>query len=236
LESHTNCGHEGTNNGVKKCSSPVMPQNRLDRAIKTLTLNAEIKAINTSIKVCEKTNQRKLWSDTPTSGHVTDPCESMLCTEWKFSTDWIPHQVSQQRWLVIHHSKTKLSNLDGWSDEELVSSEEEEEEETAVATQDHGCEKKQTFGPIPCFTRVFEVKVCVVSQVFRCTCCNQERMGLPCHHIASVCCGNDSILGKDSTGFPLTSICVFWWNQYYLYGMSSKDDQSKVQGGDGGIG
>jgi hypothetical protein len=25
LETHTNCGHEGTNNGVKHCSSPVMP-------------------------------------------------------------------------------------------------------------------------------------------------------------------------------------------------------------------
>jgi hypothetical protein len=29
LETHTNCGHEGTNNGIKHCAAPVMPQNRL---------------------------------------------------------------------------------------------------------------------------------------------------------------------------------------------------------------
>jgi hypothetical protein len=47
-----------------------MPHNRLDRAIKTLNINADVKAINTSIKLCQKTNQHKLWSDTSTSGFV----------------------------------------------------------------------------------------------------------------------------------------------------------------------
>jgi hypothetical protein len=78
LETHTNCGHEGTNNGMKNCSSPVMPQNRLDRAIKTLNFSADIKALNASIMLCQKTNARKLRSDSPTSGHVTDPCESLV--------------------------------------------------------------------------------------------------------------------------------------------------------------
>jgi hypothetical protein len=81
LETHTNCGHEGTNNGVKYCSSPVMPQNLLDRVIKMLTLNADVKALNTSIKVCKKTNKQKLWSNIQTSGYVAYPCESMLRTE-----------------------------------------------------------------------------------------------------------------------------------------------------------
>jgi hypothetical protein len=92
LETHTNCGHEGNNNGVKNCFSPVMPQNQLDRAIKTLNLNADIKALDTSI---EKTNKPKLWSDTPTYGHVTDPCESMLRTKWNFASHWIPHHMSK---------------------------------------------------------------------------------------------------------------------------------------------
>jgi hypothetical protein len=45
-------------------------------------------------------------------------------------------------------------------------------------------------------------------------------MGMPCRHIAAVCLSNDSILGKDAKGFPLSSIRVFWWNKYYHYGMS----------------
>jgi hypothetical protein len=36
LETHTKCGHEGTNNGMKHCTTPVMPQNCLDRAVQTL--------------------------------------------------------------------------------------------------------------------------------------------------------------------------------------------------------
>jgi hypothetical protein len=44
LEAHTNCGHEGTNNGMKHCATPVMPQNcLLDRAVQTLHLNATMK-------------------------------------------------------------------------------------------------------------------------------------------------------------------------------------------------
>ena len=78
LETHTNCGHEGMNNGVKKHSSPVMPQNHLEHAIKTLNFNAHIKALYTCIMVCQKSNAHKLWSDTPTSAYITNPCESLL--------------------------------------------------------------------------------------------------------------------------------------------------------------
>jgi hypothetical protein len=36
--------------------------------------------------------------------------------------------------------------------------------------------------------------------------------------------------GPDPLGFPLSSIRVFWWNQYYLYGMSEKEDHQKIRG------
>jgi hypothetical protein len=103
LKTHTNYGHEGTSNGVKNCSSPVMPQNCLDRAIKTLNLNADVKAVNSRIMICHNLNSKKLWSDTPTSDHVTDPCKSMLKTGWKCASQWIPYCVSKFRWLVMHH-------------------------------------------------------------------------------------------------------------------------------------
>jgi hypothetical protein len=32
LETHTNCGHEGTNTGMKNCCAPVMPQNQMQRS------------------------------------------------------------------------------------------------------------------------------------------------------------------------------------------------------------
>jgi hypothetical protein len=71
--------------------------------------------------VCHKTNQRKLWSDSPTSGHLTDVCESMLLTEWRRSSDWIPNLVSKYCWLLIHHLETEHHNLEDWSDEDNYS-------------------------------------------------------------------------------------------------------------------
>jgi hypothetical protein len=54
-------------------------------------------------------------------------------------------------------------------------------------------------------------------------------MGMPRQHIASVCWGNDTILGHDPLGLPLSYICGFWWKQYYLYGMSGKEDHQKIR-------
>jgi hypothetical protein len=118
LETHTNCGHEGTNNGMKKCSSPVLPQNKLDPCIKMLDMNAKMKVANTSIIVFQKANSTKSWSDSPTAGHVTDPCESILITEWKSAADWTPYHVSQIRWLVVHCSDKTPSQFNYWADEE----------------------------------------------------------------------------------------------------------------------
>ena len=50
---------------------------------------------------------------------------------------------------------------------------------------------------------------------------------MPCRHIAAVCLANEFILGKDPTGFPLSSVRIFWWNQYYLYGLSKTPDHQK---------
>jgi hypothetical protein len=222
LEIHTNCGHEGTNNGVKNCASPVMPQNRLDGTIKTLNLNADVKAINTQIMVCQKATARKTWTDTPTSEHVTDPCESMLRTEWKAAANWVPYRRSQFKWLVVHEQHNERHRYNDWSDEE----DSEDEEDSDVPEQEDVPIDKygNKFGPIPRFSRIYEVQVKHDPNVFQCTCCHQERMGMPCRHIAAVCLSNDSILGKDPKGFPLSSIRIFWWNKYYHYGLSRESD------------
>jgi hypothetical protein len=52
-------------------------------------------------------------------------------------------------------------------------------------------------------------------------------MGMPCRHIAAVCISNITILGNDPNGFPLSSVRIFWWNQYYLYGLSKRKDHQK---------
>jgi hypothetical protein len=227
LETHTNCGHEGTNNGMKNCSSPVLPQNKLDRCIKTLDMNAKMKAANTSIMLCQKANSTKSWSDSPTAGHVTDPCESMLLTEWRNASDWTAYRVSQIRWLVVHRADRTPSQLNYWEDDDDSDdsdSDSSEESETEADKED----TDKTFGPLPRYSRVYEINLSEAN-IFVCSCCHQPRMGMPCRHVASVILGNHSILGDAPKGFPLSAVGVFWWNQYYLYGVSDKPDHQKTR-------
>jgi hypothetical protein len=192
LETHTNCGHKGTNNGMKHCATPVMPQNRLDRAVQRLHLNATMKAGNESINACRKSNSKKSWSTSPTSKYVTDPCESMLHTEWQLSSTRTPHRVSQYRWLLIHSADDSCSDESSEEDEE---SDDEREDESDDEDNDEYSEagnkdlagtaskklSSNAFGPIPRFPRVYEVTVEQASQDFSCTCRHQQRMGMPCH-------------------------------------------------------
>ena len=83
-----------------------------------------------------------------------------------------------------------------WSDEKTTS----DEDELDIAHSDQN-QKSKSFGPIPCFSRVNKVRVSGDPQVFLCTCCMQERMGMPCCHIVLVCQGNATILGDDQTDF-----------------------------------
>jgi hypothetical protein len=110
-----------------------------------------------------------------------------------------------------------------WSDEDITSEEDNEDDDISH----HKDSPKTKFGPIPRFSRVYEVKVSANTNLFGCSCYNQERMGMPCCHIASVCLDNETILGIKPQGFPLSSVRIFWWNQYYLYGLSNKKDHQK---------
>ena len=228
LEIHTNCGQEGTNNGVKNNASPVMPQNNLDRTIKTLSLVAEVKAANISILVGNKTHRTKLWTDSPTSSHVSDPCESMVQMEWTRADDWTPHRVSEFRWLLVHRLDKPVSATKDWPEEDDSEESEEDDEESDSEMQEQS-DRQNKFGPIPRFTRVYEVIVTTDTRVFSCSCRNQERMGMPCRHIGSVCKDNDSILGVGAKGFPLSSVRVFWWSQYYMFGLSKAKDHIRTK-------
>jgi hypothetical protein len=116
------------------------------------------------------------------------------------------------------------SNATGWSDDDSDS--EIDQMDYTIAYSRDG--NQIHFGLIPRFSHVYEVKVSLYTMVFGCTCNkHQERMGMACRHIAVVCQGNSFILGEDPKGFPLSLIPIFWWNQYYLYGLSQKKDCRK---------
>ena len=82
LESHTNCGIEGCQNGIKNSASPCTPLTRLDNTVYRNTTNAKIKMDDKMTRLSRKSHATKIWSESPTSKYLTDISESIITKEW----------------------------------------------------------------------------------------------------------------------------------------------------------
>lgn len=54
-------------------------------------------------------------------------------------------------------------------------------------------------------------------------------MGFPCCHIGSVIKSTPQLLELHPDGFPLSSVRVFWFLEYYLYGLSTDAKFSAIR-------
>jgi hypothetical protein len=78
-----NTAHEGTNNGIKYCAAPVLPTYSLNKTAQVLSKNSSITARQRSIVVAQDLVSSKLWSDLPTSNHLTTLGEGLVVEQWK---------------------------------------------------------------------------------------------------------------------------------------------------------
>jgi len=133
MDQHSNCGHEGTNDGIKHCASPVHPQNRIDRSVEILRFNEEVKSGELKNKLCSKMNSKKCWSKTATSGHVTDMVESILCQEWiEGTSQCVTCCTSRFRLLCCYNGDRHEELEDAWKDWAEAWKREEAEKEKKV--------------------------------------------------------------------------------------------------------
>ena len=65
LEANSNCGLEGIQNGTKHSSNPVRPSTSLEKAVRVLENNSQIKAIDKSISKVEDAIMKALESTPP---------------------------------------------------------------------------------------------------------------------------------------------------------------------------
>ena len=82
-----------------------MPTNSMEKAAKTFLFNADLKTQNTMIKMEHKFASSKLWSDSPTSAHVTDLAENLILTEWRKGKDYMSYRSNTRRWFVCHKNE-----------------------------------------------------------------------------------------------------------------------------------
>ena len=221
LETNSNCGLEGIQNGTKHSSDPVRPSTTLEKAVCVLERNSNIKAIDRSIAVCEQANSTKLWSSTSTSAFVTELGESMINQEWILRVNYKSVLVAHRTWYVTH----KENN---WYPEDNKEELDHDPDKNLNETAMHSGDKKAFQGLIPKFTRNYCVKI-TDKDVMTCTCKNQEQMGFPCSHIACVLNAHECFSELCKGGFPLSSISIMWHSSYYSFGISNDLGHQQIQ-------
>ena len=212
LETNTNCGLEGLQNGTKNSSNPLPPSTKLDKVVRVLEKNSHLKAVDRSIAICDRAHSTKLWSLTSTSASVTDVAESMITQEWDCRTNYKCIMARPRTWYVTNVTTKNDTVEDGTSTDDEVD---------ILYTQDPEVVSPSAngLGVIPTFERYYQVHL-NNDNIVCCSCKNQERMGFPCRHIACVLCSEPSFATIYPSGFPLSAISVMWHTSYYLYGIS----------------
>ena len=229
LEEHTNCGHEGTNNGIKNSSAPVTPMDRVDKAVDTLSFNQEIKSQEIKNRMCQKNHTKKCWSNSPTSHLLTDLAEGILCQEWDSGKqDYNVVRTSQFRWLVAYKGsgpEATRDTLKEWIDDKGKGNNPNKESE---GDKEMTNKILRTFGLIPRFKRAYEITRDSDSSTLKCSCGFWERMKLPCRHIAAVILSCQALKDLHPEGFPPSSVGVRWFNSYYYYGVEQNPEYKQV--------
>jgi hypothetical protein len=231
LCAHTNCGMEGTNNGIKNSSTSVNPTDKLDRVVKTLHSNAEVKYQDTVIHLSEKLNSAKLWSSSPTANHVTDVCESLLQDEWSKADQWISCHSEPGIFYVAHKREMgdeETVDKEGDGPVDLSDAEDSDDDTSANVRNSMATTAKPKFGIIPKFGRVHKIEL-APDGTLHCSCGKFLNMGYPCRHVGCLLKTYHEYKTEFPNGFPLSSVRCFWWLSYYLYGMSEEAEHSKVK-------
>ena len=230
LETHSNTSHEGTNNGLKNCAAPVMPQNSVERAVETLSFNADLKTRDTMIRLSDKRVSKKLWSSSPTANNITDLGEGLVRFEWEKGAVWnaVRDIDVVLRWITYHQNEEEAMNEvigPSWEDE---LEEDEDEQGNAGSSADTTKLKLKRFGHLPKFNRVYVVTVdengCLV-----CNCVKHTRMGFCCRHIGAVMRMEPLLKAAYPNGYPLSSLKVFWRQEHYVYGMSTDPTHNSIK-------
>lgn len=230
MDQHTNCGHEGTNNGLKHCASPVHPQSRIDRSVEILRFNEEVKSGELMNEMCSKMNSTKCWSKTATSGQVTDLVESILCQEWiDGTTKYKTCRTSRFRWLCCCNGYDSEDAADAWKDwAEAWKHGQANKENDTESPEDKALSYLKQFGLVPRFKRVHEITLNQETSCLNCSCGFWNRYRLPCRHLAAVIKSCDALKKLYPNGFPLSSIGVRWLKAHYYYGVSNLSEHRNI--------
>jgi hypothetical protein len=196
FDTNSNSAHEGTNRGLKSHAAPTNPQHTLAKATKVLTHQACLKSLSLQSTLARKINSKTLWSDQRTQGHLVDLAVCLISNEWE----------QRGRYGIAGPFADADSEDIFW----------------LLLRQDQACDSQDKYlGTVPKFKRVRKINRCYETGILRCDCCYFDRVGIPCRHIMALLC---KIFGGEFKGVAVNDVRVFWRNDYFYYGMQSRNN------------
>jgi hypothetical protein len=106
-----NTAHEGTNNGIKYCAAPVLPTHTLAKSARTLSQNGKISARQRELDYARDIDSTKLWSQLPTSEHLTQMGEGLVVEQWKLHNDYESRRINHDCFQVRHFENQQSRNM-----------------------------------------------------------------------------------------------------------------------------
>jgi hypothetical protein len=150
----TSSAHEGTNFGIKEHAAAVLPCHRISKAAKNLSLQSMMKCRQMEAESTYLTSSHCLWSDMPTSNHLTTLAESILSRNFSRIDEYKVMRTGADVWEVPYSAPNQ----------------------EVAASGDRNAHKLKS--PEPRFNRLRIVTN--VNGSLLCDCCAQERVGLTC--------------------------------------------------------
>jgi hypothetical protein len=89
LDTNSNSAHKGTNKGMKYHSLPVKPTHSLVELTKILTHQSKLKSGDGKIRASQYDRNHSRWSSLQTADYLTRLGESLLCTQWGASQNYV---------------------------------------------------------------------------------------------------------------------------------------------------
>ena len=104
--------HEGTNFGAKAHAASVKPFHTIDNAGQSLSLQSESKVHSIESQVMRDVSKNYLWSNIPTSGHLTSYGEGILDLISERIPKYQCQFVSRYKWYVKYNVCSSTEDID----------------------------------------------------------------------------------------------------------------------------
>ncbi len=226
-----NSSHEGTNNGMKSCSvAPVLPVLSMTTSARRMTMQSGMTTHRVNEQCSRTFNKKKLWSHLPTSNYLVMTAESILSKQSQRYTSYSVVRIGAASFEVsFNYGRDKVADdheddhdgdgmlmpyqpITATTADEQDSKEDNEENEETMEDQEKNVPFK--WHPIPAFRRERIVSFDTNTSTVKCSCCQFERIGIPCVHVQVVVKAVD----PEWNGFTHHQVAVRWWSVYAFKG------------------